>query len=465
MAHHPIFGADPAKPTWPAADGVENGAGSPAARAAGESDLAEVAAIFAAHVSPELAADLALEIVLNEIVEQACLATGADGAAVVLPRGGEWVCRATAGDHAPQLGARMDAEAGLSGACLQTRKVQLCDDAEADARADMEACRKLGVRSVIILPLLRNEELAGVFEVFSARPSAFGSSDERTLEALSQRVLKNLEKASETLTAGVEPAKAAAPGPENFSEDEIVMPGTASRYDIDLMTWALGLTVLAFAILLTVRAVQRLGVAKITAATHPQAAVSGPLTPAENQTAPATATEGSNSITAGAQAPANGDVSAAHATHASPPEGSLRVYEDGKEIFRISPPTEPRETGDADGTSGAEVRTASTVQPPGLEESPEVAEGKPVHRVDPEYPEEARRRQIQGPVVLDVRTRRDGAIQEIRLVSGQAVLADAAIAAVKQWQFRPRTVNGQPVEMQTRITLNFRLTGTSEDRR
>jgi TonB family protein len=442
---------------------VENGAGSPAARAAGESDLAEVAAMFAAHVSPELAVDLALEIVLNEIVEQACLATGADGAAVVLPRGAEWVCRATAGDHAPQLGAKLDAEAGLSGLCLQTRKVQRCDDAEADARADIEACRKLGVRSVIILPVLRNEELAGVFEVFSARPSAFGSRDERTLEALAQRVLKNLEKASETLTAHAEPAQSL--GPEQLSEEKLVTQEGAPRYGINLIpiTWALAVTVLAFAVLLTVRAVQRLGGARITAAAHPRALISEPSTSAGAQSASAKAPEGADSVTSGEQSAASkssdtsisassgaaSPLAAARATDVSPPEGSLLVYENGKEVFRISPKAESHRPFDATGTSGTAVS--------GIQVSPEGAEGSLVYRVEPEYPEEALRKQMQGPVVLHVRTGRDGAIEEMRLISGQRLLADAAIAAVKQWRFRPRMVQGQPVEMETEVMLNFRL--------
>jgi protein TonB len=80
-----------------------------------------------------------------------------------------------------------------------------------------------------------------------------------------------------------------------------------------------------------------------------------------------------------------------------------------------------------------------------------------VQRVEPEYPEEARRQRIQGAVVLEVRIGRDGAIQGVKLVSGQPALANAAIVAVKQWRFKPRVVRGQPVEMQTRITLNFRL--------
>src|SRR5579862_5544669 len=71
-----------------------------------EADLAQLAAVFSAHgggVSPELSADLALEIVLNEIAVQACLSTGATGAAIALLRDGEMVCRASDGVTAPGL--------------------------------------------------------------------------------------------------------------------------------------------------------------------------------------------------------------------------------------------------------------------------------------------------------------------------------------------------------------------------
>jgi TonB family protein len=534
MAQYPMFGPDPAKPALSAGYGrVENGAGSPTASAAGESELAELAAKFAAHgggrVSPELGVELALEVVLNEIVEQACLATGASGAALVLERGGEWGCRARAGDSAPELGARLEAEAGLSGACVKTRKVQRCDDAQADPRADMEACRILGVRSVIILPLLRNEELAGVFELFSSRPSAFRERDERTLEALAQRALKNLERASEALSARVEPARAAWPVgkkmiaegvvTENIVAENVVtkdvvtksvvtknMDATsdadygaldrpvpqpvseaASGRAIHLITWVLGATLLAVAVLLTVRVGQRLGVGRATARAHPPAAISAPLSGAGDQSAAASggATEGAASPTSASQTPGNqsaasrssdtprsgaGSVAStsggAHSTDSSPPAGSLRVYENGKEVFRMPPTVElggatnatSTHGTDASSAEGTHVQRASAVEPSGaLEVSPEVAEGSLLHRVEPDYPEEARRQQIQGPVVLDVRTGRDGAVQEVKLVSGQRLLAEAAMAAVKQWRFGPRMAKGQPVEMQTKVTLNFRL--------
>jgi TonB family protein len=488
----------------------------------GESDLAELVAKFAVHgsgrVSPELSVDLALEIVLNEIVEEACLATGASGAAIVLARDGEWVCRATAGGNAPQLGARLDAEAGLSGACVKTRKVQRCDDAEADPRADLEACRILGVRSVIILPLLRNEELVGVFEIFSSWPSAFGEREERTLEVLSRRVLKNLARATDPLSGSVERAEAAPARMGKFVAENIfakdlvpekvvpenIVPETipagnmdagsdadyrslespvlqpvnhaASGRAINLITWALGGVVLAFAVLLTVLVGQRLGGGKVTSRVHPPAAVSSPSTSSEKQSTAGSGAAGSAaSLSSGnksaeSSTPPSGSVSpvsrATRTTDASAPAGSLLVYENGKEVFRMTPTVEQGETTSATGakgthatsTDGTEVQPASAVEAAGiLEVSPEVAEGSLLHRVEPDYPAEARQQQMQGPVVLDVRVGRDGAVQEVNLLSGQRLLADAAIAAVKQWRFKPHVVNGQPVETQTKAVLNFRL--------
>jgi len=60
-------------------------------------------------------------------------------------------------------------------------------------------------------------------------------------------------------------------------------------------------------------------------------------------------------------------------------------------------------------------------------------------------------------VVLDIHIGQDGTVQDAKLVSGEPLLVDAAMAAVKQWRFQPQLVDGTPAEMQTRITLNFRL--------
>jgi TonB family protein len=514
MAHNPIFGSDPPKPA------SENRAFSITGNSVGESDLAELAAKFAAHgggrVSPELSADLALEIVLNEIVEQACLATGASAAAVVLGRDGEWVCRASAGGNAPQLGARLDAAGGLSGACVSTRTMQRCDDAQVDPRADVEACRMLGVRSVIISPLLQDGELVGVFEVFSSYPSAFGERDERTLEALSQRVLRNLKSASGPVPGALEPSAdeptivenlpaastvtsiAASKGrpfderPSNVRQGLLDRPlqqpagGAAPGRRMNLITLALGAAVLAYVVLLTVLVAQRLSGRK--AMGRAPTVVSASTKGGGSQSAGAAESARAAVLTSGDQAygnqasgnqpagsrsgaPGSGTTSgapaagASRATDSSLPEGGLLIYENGREVFRLKPNAEQGEATNAaknrtDVTSsdGTEVRRASAVEPAGiLELSAQAAEGSLLHRVEPDYPEEARERQIQGTVVLDVHIGEDGSVQEVTLVSGPPPLAPAATSAVKQWRFKPRLMNGRPAEMQTRITLNFRL--------
>jgi TonB family protein len=78
-----------------------------------------------------------------------------------------------------------------------------------------------------------------------------------------------------------------------------------------------------------------------------------------------------------------------------------------------------------------------------------------VHSVDAAYPPEARAHKLQGLVVLQAVIGRDGNVQDLKLVRGYFVLAKAAIAAVKQWRFRPYTQNGRALETQTIITIAF----------
>src|SRR5579862_7451696 len=162
--------------------------------------LRDLATALSVHGGGALSADLALDLVLNEIVEHARLATGATAAAIALARGDEIVCRATTGDNAPDLGVRLEAQSGLSGACVQSRLWQRCDDTETDTRVDAEVCRSLGVRSILVFPVLKDNTLLGVFEIFSPRPNAFSDREIQTLEALSRSIVNNVERAADVLS-------------------------------------------------------------------------------------------------------------------------------------------------------------------------------------------------------------------------------------------------------------------------
>jgi TonB family protein len=80
-----------------------------------------------------------------------------------------------------------------------------------------------------------------------------------------------------------------------------------------------------------------------------------------------------------------------------------------------------------------------------------------LQRVEPEYPEDARQRHIEGPVVLKVLVGTDGAVQELKVVSGDPLLAKAATDAVRRWRFQPHHLDHRLVEFETRITVNFAL--------
>jgi protein TonB len=84
-------------------------------------------------------------------------------------------------------------------------------------------------------------------------------------------------------------------------------------------------------------------------------------------------------------------------------------------------------------------------------------EGSLVHRVQPVYPTAARNARIQGPVVLSAIIDKAGTIEDLRTISGHPLLVPAAINAVSQWRYRPFILNGEAIEVETRITVNFVL--------
>src|SRR5580698_6615431 len=80
-----------------------------------------------------------------------------------------------------------------------------------------------------------------------------------------------------------------------------------------------------------------------------------------------------------------------------------------------------------------------------------VTQGLVLRRVNPNYPPLARQARIQGQVVLQAEISKAGDIQNLRLISGHAMLAPAAIEAVKQWKYKPYLLNGEPVEVETTV--------------
>jgi len=83
--------------------------------------------------------------------------------------------------------------------------------------------------------------------------------------------------------------------------------------------------------------------------------------------------------------------------------------------------------------------------------------GMLARQVQPEYPLLARRARIEGTVVLKAIIASNGTVKELNLISGQPLLVEAAMNAVRQWLYKPTYLNGQPVEVITEIDVNFHM--------
>jgi periplasmic protein TonB len=88
-----------------------------------------------------------------------------------------------------------------------------------------------------------------------------------------------------------------------------------------------------------------------------------------------------------------------------------------------------------------------------------VSQGLLIRKVPPTYPPLARQARIQGVVILQAQISKEGNIQNLQLISGHPMLAPAAIEAVKQWKYKPYLLNGEPVEVDTQVQVNFTLAG------
>jgi TonB family protein len=86
--------------------------------------------------------------------------------------------------------------------------------------------------------------------------------------------------------------------------------------------------------------------------------------------------------------------------------------------------------------------------------------GQLLTRVEPTYPEDAERQRIEGVVKLHAIIARDGTIQDIDQMSGPPLLVAAAANAVRQWRYKPTSLDGHPVEATESVTVTFRLQST-----
>ena len=437
----------------------------------------------------DLPSDVALDLRLHEILQQARLTTAASGAVVALARGDRMVCRATLGEKAPSVGVSMNTRSGLSGACVQSREMQLCDDSLADPRVNAIACRDLGIRSIVVLPVLNGGELWGVLEVFSSVPRAFSDSDLQSLQSLTRKISRTVQDAIEAGSSVLAPVAELQPplapeSPPATLENTVPLDPSlsgAGLYDRsqpdeapvsrDYRTGILTAAVLALAVLLgwmvgrvgwsmaVNRAPIQIPLGEPPPTTSRAIPETPPVTPLRNEAA--------LPKTSKADLPVSARPARKPRPQAAEPaelSGGLVVYEHGKVVFRM-PPTQAEAPAIVQPKPGPAaddaIKEAATREPDGLD-SP-LAGPAPsgssylLERVEPAYPEAARAQHIQGPVLLHVLVGADGLVRDLKVISGDPQLAEAATNAVRQWRFKPHQLKGKAVEFETRIKVNFAL--------
>jgi len=134
------------------------------------------------------------------------------------------------------------------------------------------------------------------------------------------------------------------------------------------------------------------------------------------------------------------------------PDGG--IYGEG---FQTGPPTGP--AFPFSGTRPVPVLPAAPAPQVRAFRTSSMLEGMVIRRVQPVYPPLARAARIQGSVVLAAVISKEGTIENLRMLSGHPMLVPAAIAAVSQWRYRPYILNGESIEVETQITVNFTLNG------
>lgn len=407
------------------------------------------------HETRMTASTLIRDLLLHEIVVDICHSTNATAAAIALEQEGEFICRATTGENAPDLGMRLNITHGLSGECIQTCDIQRCDDAQVDPRVDAEACRRLRVRSLLVVPLLSQGDLLGIVEVFSPLPYAFDDSDVHALLSFSKQIQNTV-----IAPPSDKDAQPVVPAPPNSAPPPIVPlhenpspaavptflnnPAPVREY------WTPYLTIAIIVVALVLG--WALGQSEWFKRERPGAS-SHAAPPNELQQSGGKEAANPPSLPADQSAKFSYPPAPPQTRTNSPDIGALTVYERGRIVFQMKPALRPSQSE----ASGSSEETSSQPTEEVVQLSPEAAKAHLLQRVEPSYPLAARQARIQGIVVLEASVGKDGSVTEIKALSGDSQLVGAAAEAVRQWQYRPYAPKGRPVEFATQVSLSFTL--------
>ena len=450
--------------------------------------------------------------ILRATANAARVLTGADGSAIGLQAENGVICRARSGDIAPELGAELSVDSGISGACFRSAEIMRCDDALRDARVDPEVCRMLGIRSIAAVPLRGRTGTIGIMEVFSSRAYTFSGEQIALLNEFAEiaEIAYQREQLVKNSTPAQSPIPPAAPavsrvegtavatgvsavdvstnraeknihrenGGEETSERKIapVLLGPVAQKN-KLLYWSLSaaavLLLMAFPIIwwtwrepVGESATTQPVVQAHNPAEESPSATASPLVPAKPS--PGIGNTGKSPAKSPLQNAANIEVISAPEATSTPTEAventSLASSSEAisEPIAAAPSAVEPPPVAVANSAENSDklASLVSTSAPlPKLETriSQGVTQAGLLHKVDPIYPREAMSMRMAGSVTLSASIAENGTVSKIKVLRGPPILAEAATTAVRQWRYGQSLLNGKPVPVEKEITIIFKL--------
>lgn len=406
---------------------------------------------------------LNLDAMLQRIVDAAQLFTDANGAAIALQQDDSVVCRARAGEMAPDLSSRLNSDSGISGECLRSGKALCCHDAWADSRVDAEACRRLGLRSLAAAPIGESPKVYGILEAFSAQPHAFGDSEIKLLEELAELV-SAAQQGREPTAVGTRIREKFAARAPSFSKGKLIVAGF---FALLLLVW-IGLRKKPE----RPRLATTVGAQPLKSPSSPPAidpstvALKSEGLPVRHDNTRAKPSAGivmaSNIRKFGASENAIAQpLPKAASNPGTPPLNTPVLHlpspQPADESTPVPPPVVTVSVSSDKGIAGLLSDSSAFPQQPSVRLSQGLSGGTLQDKVNPVYPAVALVQRRQGQVTLDGVIAEDGKLHDLKVIKGDPLLARAAMQAVSQWRYQPYKLNGEPISRPTTITLIFKL--------
>lgn len=422
---------------------------------------------------------------MNRLVAQASVATGANGVALALRREGDGrvVCTAATGDMAPPSGTILDEGSGFTAECLRNGVLMICEDTDSDSRVDGVACRRLGVRSIVAAPIENDGATVGVLEALSEQQAAFTKQHIELLLTLacfakSAVAPKNAAVGPSLASAIAAVAPTVAEGPPVLEADDLREADLLERIE-DTRRWSERVPPrLRLAIAFGVAAALLLGLfataifiwmwrhdsttdmSKAQKAEPERVVAAKPPASRGGVATPFSARVNRNNHASGRKSPI---VNASAVEKISSGEGSRIVSANPSAAASpseddVAAPEALTPVGKGDTAElGSVLSVPARVPAPALPTFEGVTPARLQYRVEPVYPAEARHQRIEGAVVLRAAIDAGGNVHSVGVVKGSPVLARAAMAAVRQWRYQPSELNHRPTASTTEITIMFHL--------